>query len=61
VSYSYRANAHTKHILVELEPGARITVAINEKPAGTFTTSSAGVLSFTDEGTGFRKVEVKKE
>lgn len=61
VSYSLRAKAHTNHILVELEPGTRVTVTINEKRAGTFTVSKAGVLSFTDEGTGLRKVVVTKE
>jgi hypothetical protein len=56
--YSLQAKAPTNHILVELEPGKTVLVIINDKNVGTFTTTGAGVLSFTDNGTGLRKVKI---
>jgi hypothetical protein len=61
VNYKLHASAPTKHVLVELEPEKKVKVIINKTNIGTFQTTSAGVLSFTDNGTGTRKIQIESE
>lgn len=61
VNYKLHASAPTKHVIVELEPEQKVKVIINKTNIGTFQTTSAGVLSFTDNGTGSRKIQIESE
>lgn len=61
VRYTQRTSSPADHILTELEPGKKVKVLINGRSIGSFETTSAGVLSFHDEGVGARKVEILAE
>lgn len=61
VNYKLHASAPTKHVLVELEPDKKVKVIINNTKIGTFQTTSAGVLSFTDKGLGARMIQIEAE
>jgi hypothetical protein len=58
VSYKINSRAAITHILAELEPGKKVNVSVGGRRLGTFKTSDAGVLMFSDNGSGARQITI---